>query len=260
MTTATAWWLFKRFQSTVELYSQAIELKKQVSVDLKAGKKDELHHGYGAFYMRNILLGERTQFYGTSGKGVARSRQRRSTSKTKSYIAFDNRSGGDVKLYYKDKTGKNKKKWRFFLILKKDQFMEVNTFVNDRWKARDIRNKRLDINNKKKIRTELSKPTARDLYIITRKGEISTKNVYVETLVVVDKSVRDLFDSDFKTRTYVKTMMDFASKAFLHESLTRHHLRINLLTSQIVILKVSLIKRVFLKVVHINLWIKKIAA
>ena len=69
MTTATAMWLFKRFQSTVELYSQAIEFKKQVSVDLKAGEKDELHHGYGAFYMRNILLGERTQYYGTSGKG-----------------------------------------------------------------------------------------------------------------------------------------------------------------------------------------------
>ena len=75
-----------------------------------------------------------------------------------------------LQLYYKDKTGKNKKKWRFFLVLKKDQFMKVDTFVNDRWKARDIRNKRLDINNKKKIRTKLCKPTARDLYIITRKG------------------------------------------------------------------------------------------
>ncbi|XP_046841769.1 A disintegrin and metalloproteinase with thrombospondin motifs 14-like isoform X3 [Xenia sp. Carnegie-2017] len=169
-------------------------------------------------------------------KGIASSRKRRSKSKTESYIAFDNRSGGGVYLYYRDKTSKNKK-WRFFLALRKDQFMDVNAFFNERWMATDIMKKRLYINSRKKIRIGLHKLKARKLCIITTKHKTHDLDFSVETLVVVDKSVRNLFDSDFKTRTYVETMMNFSANVFLHESLTRHHLRINLVISQIAILK-----------------------
>lgn len=73
MTTATARSLYKRQQSAQSLsYKQVSSRNKEDIIKqhrIKTKKKDEMHYGYGAFYMGNILFGGRTQYYKTSGKG-----------------------------------------------------------------------------------------------------------------------------------------------------------------------------------------------
>ncbi|XP_046842931.1 A disintegrin and metalloproteinase with thrombospondin motifs 2-like [Xenia sp. Carnegie-2017] len=115
--------------------------------------------------------------------------------------------------------------------------MNVDTFVSDRWKATDDRNICLYMNGKRKIKPNSNKPLSRNLYIISRKRKIHDIHLYINTLVVVDKSIRNQFGSVNKMRKHVKTLMKSAAKHYLHESLTRYHLRIHLVLSKIVLLK-----------------------
>ncbi|CAB4011904.1 Hypothetical predicted protein, partial [Paramuricea clavata] len=160
------------------------------------------------------------------------SRARRSSKS--SYIFFDNRSGRTVQLWWR-----RGKQWQKFVQLGAHKTIEINTFVSDKWRATDAEtNEVFVINNKKKYRPKVNTEDTRAVCIIKRNGQRDTDiKAYIETLVVLDKTVRDQFDSDSEAEKYVEVLLMLSSNAYKHKSLTQHGLKVDIVPSQIVILK-----------------------
>ncbi|CAB4000797.1 A disintegrin and metallo ase with thrombospondin motifs 2-like isoform X2, partial [Paramuricea clavata] len=115
----------------------------------------------------------------------------------------------------------------------------VDAQFSDKWRATDAEtNEVFVINSKKKYRPKVNTKDTRAVCIIKRKGQRNTDiKAYIETLVVLDKTVRDQFDSDSEAEKYVEVLLMLSSNAYKHESLTQHGLKIDIVPSEIVILK-----------------------
>ncbi|CAB4044353.1 von Hippel-Lindau, partial [Paramuricea clavata] len=131
------------------------------------------------------------------------------------------------------------KQWRKFLQLGAHKTIQINTFVSDKWRATDVEtNEVFVINNRKKYRPKANTRDTRAVCVIKRKGQRNTDiKAYIETLVVLDKTVRDQFDSNSEAEKYVQVLLMLSSNAYKHESLTQHGLKIDIIPSKIVILK-----------------------
>ncbi|XP_028392169.1 A disintegrin and metalloproteinase with thrombospondin motifs 3-like [Dendronephthya gigantea] len=166
-------------------------------------------------------------------------RERRSEEK-KAYVFFDNRSERSVQLLWRD-INKPNEGWQMFKRLRPGSTVRVNTFENDEWMAEELATKRsTTINDENILRPKANTRSTRTVCIIKRpdqsKADIVIKK-FVETFVVVDKSVRNMFENNDEVERYVKVLLGLATRVFQHSSVTRYELKIILVPSKIVFLE-----------------------
>ncbi|XP_028418978.1 A disintegrin and metalloproteinase with thrombospondin motifs 14-like [Dendronephthya gigantea] len=179
----------------------------------------------------------------------------------KAYVLFENRSGRTVQLLWRDSS--RGKTWRIFQQLKPGETAAIDTYDNHEWKVVEIKHRKsLTINdakiftptaNTRKARTVciIKQPglpgnsqTIRDRVIDESKRDKEIKKIkkfvtkkFVETLVVVDKSVKNRFDNESEAERYIKVLFSLTTHVFHHGSLTQHGLEIFVVPSKIIFLE-----------------------